>query len=196
MSVPANENVTELLRRARDGDSAAESLLVETVYPELRRMAGAYMRGERDGHTLRPTALVHELLIRLGGVGEIAASDSAHFFAVCGQIMRRILVDYARRRRSARRGGDVAHVPLDDFVADQPADLPLILAIDSLLTELEAIDPRQARVVELKFFGGLSEDEIAEVTGLTSRTVRRDWKSARAWLQKSMSSEAAQAAKA
>jgi RNA polymerase sigma factor (TIGR02999 family) len=152
------------------------------VYSELLRAARRYMRGERPDHTLQPTALVHEAYLRLVGQREIAWQNRAHFFGVAAQLMRRILVDHARARQAEKRGGDVGMVPLEEAMVFKEEGGPALLALDQALTRLNQFDPRQGRIVELRFFGGLTEEEIAAVLGVSARTIKRDWNVARAWL--------------
>lgn len=180
MSSP--EEVTRLLRAWRDGDAAALEALAPLVYAELRRLAEARMRRERPDHTLQATALVHEAFLRLTGSDAPAWEDRTHFFAVAARVMRRLLVDHARARGYAKRGGGVRRVSLDEAVelSEEPGED--LLALDAALTRLAALDPRQHQVVELRFFGGLSVEETAEVLGVSAVTVKRDWRAARAWL--------------
>lgn len=176
-------DVTSLLRVWSDGDEHAFDRLMPLVYDELHRMALRYLAGERSNVTLQPTALVNEVCLRLLGWDQVRWQNRGHFFGVSAQMMRRVLVDIARRRRAGRRGGAGAvRVPLDaiDVPAKEPdADL---VAIDEALETLAAEDPRKARVVELRFFGGLSVDETAQALGVSARTVHNDWAFARAWL--------------
>lgn len=174
--------VTVLLEQVARGQEGAADALVPLVYAELRRLAAFYLKSERVGHTLQPTALVHEAFLKLVEQ-KTEWQNRAHFFAVAANIMRRILVDYARGHLAKKRGGDAARVSLDDafvFASERPAEL---IALDEALDELAAVDPRRGRVVELKFFGGLTHDEIAEVLEVHPNTVLRDWKLARAWLR-------------
>jgi RNA polymerase sigma-70 factor (ECF subfamily) len=162
---------------------------VPMVYLELRRRAAAQLRREGRAHTLQPTALVHEVFIRLVGQTRLRFEDRAHFLAVCAGLMRRVLIDHARRRLRAKRGGTLCRVELDfEPEAPERRDLDL-LAVDRVLDELKALDPEQARLVELRFFAGLSTEEAAEALGVSSRTVKRDWRSARAWLLHRLTSE-------
>ncbi len=174
--------ITRLLAAVKRGDPDAESNLISLVYDEFRVLARNYMRRERPGHTLQPTALVHEAYIRLVRNHAPECADRAHFFAAASLIMRRILVDHARRRSAVkRRAGH--QVELDDFMASASPRLDHLLMIDEALTRLAAWNKRQARLVELMYFGGLNEEEAAEVLGISVRTVKRDWSAARAWLQ-------------
>ena len=175
-------DVTGLLLDWSDGDSTALDRLMPFLIADLRRQAAAYMRRERRGHTLQPTALVNEVYLRLVDQKRTRWKDRAHFFAVAAQLMRRILVDHARGRGRRKRGGDAQRVSLDearDVALVRDVD---VLALDQALDELARLDARQARVVELRFFGGLSLAEIAEVHGVHPITVSRDWRNARAWL--------------
>jgi len=171
--------VTALLQAWNAGDEDAGRRIIPLVYGELRRRAGGYLRRERPGHTLQPTALVHEAYLRLVGLRGQLRSRS-QFFGVASNLMRRILVDHARRRRAAKRGPIC--VALDDArppVVDREVDL---VRLDDALSELSALDPRQGRIVELRYFGGLTLEEAAEVLGVSVATVKRDWTLARAWL--------------
>lgn len=174
-------DITRLLREIDRGNRAVEPLLAEAVYTELHRLARRCMRPERRDHTLQPTVLVHEAFMRLVGAGPGEWSDRKHFFAVAANIMRRILIDHARQVRAQKRGGGkkmdlTADMAVTDAMSDE------MIALDEALTRLAALDLRQARVVELRFFAGISEDEIASILGVSSRTVKRDWITARAWL--------------
>ncbi|HTS69993.1 MAG TPA: sigma-70 family RNA polymerase sigma factor [Terriglobia bacterium] len=174
--------VTNLLIQLKNGNQEAESRLVPLVYAELRRLAARYMRGERPGHTLQATALVHEAYLRLAGEKEIDWQNRAHFFAVAAKLMRRILVDHARAKRARKRGGADQNVTLDEAIVVQPEPRHQFLVLDEALQRLAERDPRQARIVELRYFAGLSEEEAADVLGISVRTVKRDWSVARAWL--------------
>lgn len=176
------QEVTRLLAGLNAGDGAAVDALVPLVYDELRRLAAFYLKNERAQHTLQPTALVHEAFLKLVGQ-ETDWQNRNHFFAVAANQMRRILVDYARAHLAEKRGGAAEKIALDEalvFVRERPAEF---VALDEALEELAALDPRRARVVELKFFAGLSNDEIARVIGVHSNTVLRDWNLARAFLK-------------
>lgn len=171
----------------RGGDGAALDALVPVVYKELRRLAHYELRKERPDHTLQSTALVHEAYFRLVGQNLPQWESRTHFFAIAAQLMRQILVDYARRRRASKRGSGVCRLTLDDAVAlPQRKDLDIV-AIDDALNTLAEVDPRQSRVVELRFFAGLSLEEISEVMGIATATVQRDWTAARAWLHREIS---------
>jgi RNA polymerase sigma factor (TIGR02999 family) len=173
--------VTELLLRGRADSGAVEGLL-PLVYAELREMADRQLRRESPGHTLSPTALVHEAYIRLVDQTRVQWRGRAHFFAVASQAMRRVLVDHARRHRAARRGGGVRPLALDEVEIPLQERAEALVALDEALHRLEQLDARMARVVELRFFGGLTEPEAAEVLGVAERTVRRDWVKAKGWL--------------
>ena len=176
------ENITRLLAEARAGHTGAQSELIEAVYPELRRMAANLLQAERPDHTLQPTALVNEAYLRLLGHAGVDWKDRVHFFAAAAQAMRRILVDHARMRRARKRDGALHRVELTDALAISDDRLDQVIEIDEALTRLEVRDPRQCRVVELRFFGGLIDTEIADVLGIAPRTVSREWTLARAWL--------------
>jgi RNA polymerase sigma factor (TIGR02999 family) len=182
MGMESND-VTQLLKAWSEGDQGALERLTPKVYLELRRMAAKYMRNERVGHTLQATALVHEVFLRLVDVDSVSWQDRAHFFAVSANIMRRILVDRARAKGMAKRGGGTIQANLDDVpeVASGSRDREMV-AIDEALDALAQIDPRKAKVIELRFFGGLSVEETAEVLKISPQSVLRDWKMARAWL--------------
>lgn len=175
-------DVTVLLQQLKSGDRAAESQLLELVYPRLRRIAGQYLRRERSGHTLQPTALVNEAYLQLAGQFDKDWQNRSHFYAVAAQLMRRILVDYARHKKAAKREGRWQQVELTDTLAISGDRLDEILAIDEALSRLATFDPRRSKVVEMRFFGGMTEQEAAEVLGVAPRTVKRDWSVAKAWL--------------
>ena len=174
--------ITELLAQLRAGDTTAESRLAALVYDELYRMAERHMRRERPGHSLQATALVHDAYLRLVQQDQQNWQNRAHFFAVAAKLMRQILIDHARKHRALKRGGPGDKLPLDDVVLISNDRLEEILAVDEALTRLARRDERLARVVELRFFGGLTEDEIAEALEISARTVKRDWAVAKAWL--------------
>jgi len=183
----SSAEVTALLKAWSDGDQAACARLVERVYPELRLMARRHMKNERRARTLQTTALVHELYLRLVDVNKIEWQERAQFFAMAAQLMRRILVDAARARGAHKRGGDVVKVNLDQISVLASAPDRSVLALDEALTAFSQIAPRQAQVVELRYFGGLTEEEIVAVLKVSPRTVRRDWDLAKAWLLRELS---------
>jgi RNA polymerase sigma factor (TIGR02999 family) len=180
--VPETGVITRLLLKWRAGDEAAFAELMELVYRDLRVRAEAYLRRERAGHTLQPTGLVHETYLKLVGEAGIPWSDRAHFFAVAARAMRQILVDHARRRTAAKRGGAAERVTLTNLPAEAGGTSVDLLALDAALERLAALDPLQARLVELRYFGGLTIEETAEVLGSSPATVKRSWSSARAFL--------------
>jgi RNA polymerase sigma factor (TIGR02999 family) len=178
--------ITNLLRAWSGGDQAALDRLAEQVYPELRRMARRYMKNERQANTLQSTALVHEVYLRLVDVRKVDWRERAQFYAMSAQMMRRILVDAARARAAKKRGGSAAKVNIDDTAVLSPAPDRSILAVDEALTAFARLAPRQARVVELRYFGGLTEGEIVAALDISPRTVRRDWDLAKAWLSREL----------
>jgi RNA polymerase sigma factor (TIGR02999 family) len=181
MAVTTTREVTQLLQSWSGGDPLALEKLVPLVYSELHRLARGYMRGEREGHTLQTTALINEAFLRLVDWKNVSWQNRAHFFGVSAQLMRRILVDFARSRRNNRRGGDMSRVTLDEALipAESRTD---VVAVDDALKSLEKMDPRKGKIVELRFFGGLSTEETAEVLKTSPRTVEREWSLAQAWL--------------
>lgn len=184
--------VTRLLQRWSDGDDGALGRMLPMVYDELRRMARRHLQRERDGHTLQGTSLVHEVYLRLAEKGPVEWESRAHFFGWASTLMRHILIDHARSRHAAKRGGGAELVSLDALqeergeaaepAAPEPDDLPDLIAIDQALRRLERLDPQQGRVVELRYFCGLSVAETAEALGISPATVKREWITARAWL--------------
>jgi RNA polymerase sigma factor (TIGR02999 family) len=181
MRIAETGTVSHLLQAWGRGDLQAREELVPLVYQQLRKRAAAYLRHERQDHTLQPTALVNEAYIRLMGHKRVSWLNRAQFFGVAAQIMRRILVDHARERQAAKRAGGV-RVTLDDGIGTvQPRDCELLM-LDDALQELARLDERQAHIVELKYFGGLSEEDIAAILSLSRATITREWQSARAWL--------------
>jgi RNA polymerase sigma factor (TIGR02999 family) len=185
VSGPSSE-VTQLLVRWRSGDREALDSLLPLVYDELRRIARHYLQNERTGHTLQSTALVNEAYMRMVAQDLPEWQNRAHFFAVAAQLMRQILVDHARNRRASKRGGDVYKMSLED-ATEQPTGTDVdVVALDDALKELSEMDPQQGRVVELKFFAGLSNEDAAEVLSISPSTVKRDWMSARAWLYREL----------
>ena len=182
------QNITQLLACWNEGDESAFDQLVTLVYPELRRLARNYMRREDEAHTLQTSALINEAYLRLVNYQDKGWNNRAHFFAVAAQVMRRILIDHARKHRRAKRGAGANHVSLDGGAVisqDRAADF---LALDEALVQLAEIDERKSRIVELRFFGGLTVEEVAEVLNLSPITIKRDWRSARAWLQREINS--------
>jgi RNA polymerase sigma factor (TIGR02999 family) len=179
---PTDHAVTDLLQAWGNGDVAARDRLFPIVYAELRRRAAGYLNRERAGHTLQPTALVHETYLRMAGPTRTAWTGRAHFLAVASQAMRRVLVDHARGKRAGKRGGPRVQVTLEEELAvSQPRDVDLIL-LDESLDALALLAPDQARLVELRYFGGLTTEEAADVLGVSHATVERRWTLARAWL--------------
>lgn len=179
---PQAEAVTALLAAWGRGDEDARDRLLPIVYAELRRRAAAYLRRERPGHTLQPTALVHEVYLRLVGQQGIPWQNRAQFFGVAAGMMRRILVDHARGRRAGKRGGGAFHASWEDDVVTPQGDQVDIAAVDDALNDLARLDPRQSQIVELRYFGGLSIEETADVLKISPATVKREWTVARAWL--------------
>lgn len=184
----SSADVSKLLRAWSDGDRSALDTLTAIVYQELRRLARRYLRGERAGHSLQTTALVNEAYMRLVDYNRMQWQNRAHFFAVSAQLMRRILVEHARRH-NLKRGGNLQHVSLEEAAAvggDRAADM---VALDDAMNALARIDPRKVQVVEMRFFGGLSVEETAEVLKISPVTVMRDWSTAKAWLYRQMTGE-------
>jgi len=182
----SSPSVSQLLRRWNDGDSEVIEQLLPLIYGELRRMAQRYMRQQPSGHTLQTTALIHEAYLRLVGQEERRWENRAHFFGVAAQAMRHILVDYARARRTTKRGGEARAVSLEEAAIVSAERTAELVALDDALTELARLSPRQSRVVELRYFGGLSVAETAEVLAVSSDTVTRDWNQAKAWLNREL----------
>jgi RNA polymerase sigma factor (TIGR02999 family) len=178
------DEITNLLRAWSGGDQSALDRLAERVYPELRRMARRYMKNERQANTLQSTGLVHEVYLRLVDVRRVEWRERAQFYAMAAQMMRRILVDAARARGSKKRGGSAARVNIDDAAVLSPEPDQSILALDEALATFSRLAPRQARVVELRYFGGLTEEVIVAALDISPRTVRRDWSFAKAWLSR------------
>lgn len=181
--------ITQLLHRISSGDRSAEPELVPKVYLELRKVAARHLRNERTGHTLQPTDLVHEAYLKLAGQKTPGWKDRAHFFGIAAHVMRQILVDYARRQKAEKRGGSGVKVSLEEALLTDSQECQLVSDLDAALERLATMDPRQAKVVEMRFFGGLNEEEIAAVLGISARTVKRDWVSARAWLHGVLASQ-------
>ncbi len=184
MPDPIPTSVTALLARARSGDSSALDDVFPLIYEELRRIAQQQLRREPDGHTLSPTALVHEAYMRLIDYTRVDWANRAHFMAVASTAMRRILVDHARGHRSLKRGGGIRPVSLDAVELRAEDRAELLVAVDEALDRLKAVEPRQAQVVECRFFGGMTEEETAEALGIGLRTAKRDWARAKTWLHR------------
>jgi RNA polymerase sigma factor (TIGR02999 family) len=178
----ATTEVNRLLENWRRGDRSAIEQLTPLVYSELRRIAHRYMQGERDGHTLQTTALVNEAYLRLAGRDEIAWQNRAHFLAVSAQVMRHILIDHARRRRYLKHGGELQQVSLSEASLMSEQRAAELMVLEEALSELKQLDARKSSVVELRYFGGLSLEETAQVLKISMMTVRRDWRAAKAWL--------------
>lgn len=189
MAAPSESEVTRLLHAWESGDESALQRLVPLVYNELHRLARRYMAGENPGQTLQTTALVHEVYLKLVDVKGVNWQDRAHFFALCARLMRRILIDLARSRSYEKRGGDAPHVQLEEALTVSENASSEILAVDSALKALDAVDHRKSQVVELRFFGGLSVEETARVLQVSSETVMRDWRLAKAWLWRELRGE-------
>ena len=192
MGQSSGDQISNLLDRWRAGDKAAIELLVPLVYSELRRLAHHRLRAERPGHTLQTTALVHEAYLRLCHK-PLSVNDRKHFFALAAKVMRQVLVDYAREQHSQKRGGGAVRIELQDVFLSANERSTDLIALDSALERLNAMDPQQARIVELRFFTGLSIEDTAEVLGLSPATIKREWASARAWLFRTVSGKAAHA---
>ena len=187
---PPRGEVTGLLAELRSGNKEALAKLIPLVYDELHRLAEHYMRNERVGHTLQPTALINEAYLRLASAEKANWQHRAHFVAVAAGTMRRVLIDHARKQKAAKRGGKQAALPLEDspeFLSEERSEE--LIALDEALTRLQELDSRQSQVVELRFFGGLTVEETAKVLGISPKTVKRDWAVARAWLHGEMSKD-------
>ena len=189
MMEPSGHQVTQLLKAWSEGEPTALEKIMPLVYRELHGMARRYMAHERPGHTLQPTALVNEAYVRLVDTAQASFENRAHFLAVCAQVMRRILVDWARSRHAEKRGGDVAPLELDEALVVGEERGRDLVALDDALKALTAQDARKGQVVELRFFGGLSVEETATVLKLSPETVKRDWKFAKSWLRRELSKE-------
>jgi RNA polymerase sigma factor (TIGR02999 family) len=181
------QEITQLLLAWNQGDQTARDALLPLIYDELRRQARGYLRRERPGHTLQPTALVHEAYLRLIEPTQVSWQNRAHFFGIAARLMRQILINHAEARRAAKRGGDTERISLGDVA--QRADTPAVdlLELHEALRQLEQIDPPQGQIVELRYFSGLTIEEVAEVMNLSPATVKREWSTARAWLKRALS---------
>jgi RNA polymerase sigma factor (TIGR02999 family) len=189
MTSPQQRDITHLLVDLENGDKEALDKLLPLVYDELRRLADHYLRRERADHTLQATALVHEAYLRLVDQRNVRWQNRAHFFGVAAQMMRRILVDHARALQTTKRGSGGIKLALDDIVEMAEEQATNMVALDEALTALEAFDPQKSRIVELRFFGGLSIEETAEVLGLGTATVIRQWRTAKAWLYQAVTGD-------
>ncbi|HKX84754.1 MAG TPA: sigma-70 family RNA polymerase sigma factor [Pyrinomonadaceae bacterium] len=186
----APSEITKMLIELTDGNQDVVNQILPHIYDELRRLAGSYLRRERSEHTLQPTALVHEAYMKLIDQKRVRWQNRAHFFGIAAQVMRRILLDHARKHQAEKRGGEVDKLPIEEEILvvshDKSAEL---IALDDALAELAKLDPQKARVVELRYFGGLSIEETAEVTGVSVPTVNRQWRMAKAWLYSQLAAE-------
>jgi len=187
MSGELQHEVTQILRDWSGGDARAPERLMPFVYDELRRLARSFLARERDGHTLQPTALVNEAYLRLVDQTRVEWQNRAHFYGIASRMMRRVLIDHARAHVTDKRGGGAVRLSLEDVQLPAEQRAASLVALDEALGRLAAMDERKCRVVEMRFFGGLSDEEIAEVLGVTTRTVLRDWKKARLWLYRELS---------
>lgn len=183
-SVPGE--VTQILIDLRRGDRGDQDRLILLVYNELRRIAGAHLRREVAHHSLQPTALVHEAYMRLVDIDTVDWQSRAHFFSVASRVMRRILVDNARARHADKRGGGAPTIFIEEALLASPSRAPEIIALDEALNQLALLNERQAKIVEMRFFGGMTEEETGDVLGISVRTVKRDWRIAKAWLYKEL----------
>lgn len=184
---PASSDLSLLLCRSKSGDSDAANDIIPLVYDELRALACRYLRRERPGHTLQPTALVHEACLRLLGSYPSNLTDRAHFLAIAATVMRRVLVDYSRSHTAGKRGGGACKLSLEDVnVGTLDAQTHEVLDLDAAMDRLRSVDPKLSRIVELRYFGGLTVEECAEILQVSPRTIKRDWTFARAWLRGEM----------
>ena len=186
MSVEAQHEVTQILNDWSGGDANAPERLMPFVYDELRRLARSFLVKERDDHTLQPTALVHEAYVRLVDQTRVNWQNRAHFYGIASSMMRRVLIDHARAHAADKRGGAAVHFSLDDVQVPLEQRAADFVALDEALERLSQFDERKCKVVEMRFFGGLSDEEIAEALGVSTRTVLRDWKTARLWLYREL----------
>jgi RNA polymerase sigma factor (TIGR02999 family) len=182
------QEISVILKDWSGGNRASADVLLTLVYDELRKIAGKYLRKERSGHTLQPTALVHEAYMKMIDISDINWQDRAHFFAVSANVMRHILVDHARAKLADKRGGDSERIALEDAISLSNEPNVDLLAVDEALNELAQFDEQQSRIVELRFFGGLTIEETAHVAGISPATVKREWAMAKAWLHRKLSS--------
>ena len=184
--MPRPDHVTRLLSDCSDGDSGAFDRLMPLVYDDLRRIAHRRLAAEQSGHTLSTTAVVHEAYLQLVNQATATWRDRAHFFAVAARVIRHVLIDYARARKAAKRGGDAIRIPLSEDLDGRETDMIELLALDEALSELASLDPRLERIVELRFFGGMTMRDAAEAMGVSQRTAERDWRRARAYLYRAL----------
>ncbi|MGV3483904.1 MAG: sigma-70 family RNA polymerase sigma factor [Planctomycetaceae bacterium] len=182
----SDDDMNELLTRASSGDEAAAAVLMQSLYDDFRRVAAAQLRREPPGHTLQPTALVHEAFLRLIDQRRVNWQGRSHFIAVGAEAMRRILVDHARAAQRVKRGGERRRVEWDDRLTISPRDNEDVIAVDDALNDLAMLDPRQAKIVELRFFGGMTNDEVASVLGVSRATIDRQWRAIKAWLREQL----------
>jgi RNA polymerase sigma factor (TIGR02999 family) len=187
------KEVTQLLAKLSAGDSEASARLITLVYSDLRAVAGRCMRNERPNHTLQATVLVHEAYLRLAGQDKIQWQSRAHFFGIAARVMRRILLDYAREHRAKKRSGGAIQVTFNDALIVSEDHLEDVLILDECLEKLAAVDPQQSRLVELRFFAGMTVEETSEVMGISTATVKREWSHAKAWLIRAMKARPADA---
>jgi RNA polymerase sigma factor (TIGR02999 family) len=181
------QEISVILKDWSGGNRASADVLLTLVYDALRKIAGKYLRKERSGHTLQPTALVHEAYMKMIDISDINWQDRAHFFAVSANVMRHILVDHARAKLADKRGGDSERIALEDAISLSNEPNVDLLAVDEALNELAGFDEQQSRIVELRFFGGLTIEETAHVVGISPATVKREWAMAKAWLHRKLS---------
>jgi RNA polymerase sigma factor (TIGR02999 family) len=183
MTQPASDEITQMLIELTDGNPEVVNQILPHIYDELRKLAGSYLRRERSDHTLQPTALVHEAYMKLVDQKQVKWQNRAHFFGIAAQVMRRILMDHARKHKAEKRGGDADKLPLEEEILLISHDSSnQLIALDDALKTLAEIDPQKAKIVELRYFGGLSIEETAEVTGVSVPTINRQWRMAKAWL--------------
>ncbi|GJM26701.1 MAG: extracytoplasmic sigma factor ECF [Phycisphaerae bacterium] len=192
MTEPTQSEFTQMLARARGGDDSAVHALLPLIYGEMRALAGGFFRDQGPAHTLQPTALVHEAFLKLVGPSDVEWQSRAHFFAVAAKAMRQILTDHARRRRAQKRGGELDRITLSGLSTPVASDAFELVAFEEAINRLSKLDERQGQIVELRFLGGLTVEEVSEVLELSVSTVEREWRMARAWLRRELSDEAPQ----
>lgn len=189
MNSELQHDVTQILQNWSGGDTEAPALLMPFVYDELRRLARVFLAKERGDHTLQPTALVHEAYVRLVDQTRVNWQNRAHFYGIASSMMRRVLIDHARAHATDKRGGATIHLSIDDIQVSIEERAAALLDLDEVLEKLKKMDERKCKIVEMRFFGGLSDEEIAEVLEVSTRTVLRDWKTARLWLYRELTLE-------